>query len=268
MAVRDALSPSHCVMDCAAKEVDAGERIADRVRMSRLFVFLVAFGACMWLGNAPRVDARCAVQGLVPRVLTPTSARIPRDGGALVVGLVSGQENQEMPTGLELLRGRRTQGLAAQTLAPGLVRFAAVSRLLPGSWTVPALGRDAAWAIGREPMPGVPTRPSVIELRRLEATGMSARRTPRTEVRATLEFPVPEGIVAVVTHWGEAGAPAAWMPAIVGQREIVIWQEAARCQVEAPGTVPPPEGEGAVGRIAFVDRFGQMSPPSAAAPLR
>ncbi len=260
---------SHCVMGCAARGVDASGRIVDRVLMSqRFFVWLVALWACMWVGNAPRADARCAVQGLVPRVLTPMSARIPRDGGALVAGLVLGQESREMPASLELLRGRRSQPLVGRILAPGLVRFESASRLLPGSWTIPTLGRDVAWTVGREPMPGVPTRPGVVELRRLEATGMSARRMPRTEVRATLEFPVPEGIVAIVTYWGEGSAPAAWVPAIVGQREIVIWQETARCEAEVPGTLPPPEGESVVGRIAYVNQFGQISPPSTSVPLR
>lgn len=157
--------------------------------------------------------------------------------------------------------------LAPRTLAPGLVRFESVSRLLPGRWTTSLVGHDAAWTVGRDPMPGVPTRPGVSELRRVAATGISARRAPRTELRAQLEFPVPEGVVAIVTHWDEQETAAAWMPAIVGQREVVIWQEAARCEAVAAGTLPPPEGERVTGSIAYVDRFGQVSPLSAPIPI-
>lgn len=220
-------------------------------------------------GAAPPAAARCAMQGLVPRSLTPTTAALPRDGGGIVVGLRSAPgEDQPMPAGIQLSRGRRSQDLIARELAPGLVRFAAVSRLLPGTWTAAALGPTASLSVGRQPLPGVPTRPGVAEMRRVAATGMSARRTPRAEVRATLEFPVPEGIVAIVAYWGEDGPAAAWEPAIQGQREIVVWQEPARCQRAPEGTLAPPEGEGVVGRIAYVDAFGQVSPISAAVPVR
>lgn len=231
--------------------------------------WLVAVGLLVWVGVAERADARCAQSGLAPRVLTPTSASLPRDGGGIVVGMVSASgAGALMPAGVQLVRGRRSQDLVARELAPGLVRFAAASRLTPGTFSAPALGPTASIAVGRAPMPGVPTRPSVGELRRVAATGMSARRQPRTEVRATLEFPVPAGIVAIVTAWGEDGAPAAWQLAIEGQREVVVWREPGRCETAPEGMAGPPEGEGVVGRIAFVDAFGQISPFSAPVALQ
>lgn len=234
----------------------------------RRLSILVGACLCLWAGSALRAEARCAMQGLVPRMLTPTTSSLPRDGGGIVVGLRSSSgATQEMPAGIQLTRGRRSQDLVGRTLAPGLVRFAAVSRLLPGTWSVPALGPTTSMSVRWQPMPGVPTRPVVTELRRVAATGMSVRRTPRVEVRATLGFPVPAGIVAVVTHWGEEGAAAAWEPAIQGQREVVIWQEPGRCQTSPEGTMPPPEGD-ASARIAFVDTFGQVSPLSVAVPVR
>lgn len=231
--------------------------------------WIVALGLLAWAGAVERADARCARVGLSPRALTPVTTSLPRDGGGIVVGMVSASGAEApMPAGVQLVRGRRSQDLVARELAPGLVRFAAVSRLLPGTFSAPALGPTATITIGRTPLPGVPTRPVVSEMRRVAATGMSARRQPRTEVRATLDFPVPAGIVAIVTAWGEEGAPAAWQPAIQGQREIVVWSEPGRCQSEPEGTVGPPEGEGIVGRIALVDAFGQVSPFSAPAPVR
>lgn len=233
----------------------------------------IAVLACvwMWASSTARVDADCATQALVPRVLTPTTVAIPRDGGGIVVGMrpASQAASAEMPAAVQLTRGRRTQELVARVLAPGLVRFAAVSRLTAGQWTAAALGPNAALTVGRrDPLPGVPTRPVVTELRRVAATGMSARRAPRTEVRATLEFPVPAGIVAIVTYWGDEGAAAsAWEPVIQGQRDVVIWQETPECEVDPAGRTGPPEGA-AMGRIAYVDQFGQVSPPSAPVAIR
>ncbi|UJR81667.1 hypothetical protein [Sandaracinus amylolyticus] len=241
-----------------------------RLRAVSSFVVLASLVWTVAAGFSTRADARCAPQGLAPRVLTPVTASLPRDGGGIVVAMVgsSGGQDVAMPSGVQLVRGRRTQDLVARELAPGLVRFAAATRLTPGTFNAPALGPTSSIAVGRTPLPGVPTRPSVTELRRVAATGMSSRRTPRTEVRATLEFPVPAGIVAIVVGWGEDGAPAAWQPAIEGQREVVVWSEPARCASAPEGTIAPPEGEGASGRIAFVDAYGQVSPFSAPVPLR
>lgn len=210
------------------------------------------------------------MQGLVPQRLTPTTVSIPRDGGGIVVALRSASRaTQEMPAGVQLTRGRRTQDLVGRALAPGLVRFASVTRLTTGTWTAAALGPDASVIVGRrDPMPGVPTRPVVTELRRLAATS-SGRSAPRTEIRATLEFPVPAGIVAILTYWGDEGAaPAAWEPVIQGQRDVVIWQQTPACESDPAGRTGPPEGPTTTARIAYVDQFGQVSPPSAPVAVR
>ncbi|MDQ3031167.1 MAG: hypothetical protein M3Y87_02025, partial [Myxococcota bacterium] len=135
--------------------------------MLRRLSILVVACLCMWAGSAPRANARCAVQGLVPRMLTPSTSSLPRDGGGIVVGLRSASgATQEMPAGVQLSRGRRSQDLIAQTLAPGLVRFSAVSRLRPGRWNATALGPTTTMTVSRQPLPGVPTRPVVTEMRR------------------------------------------------------------------------------------------------------
>jgi hypothetical protein len=90
--------------------------------------------------------------------------------------------------------------------------------------------------------------------------------TPRAEVRAQLEFPVPAGIVAIVTYWGESSAPAGWAPAIQGQTEIAVHREPDGCEPQIEGFVAPPEGT--VGRIAYVDLHGQLSPISESVPVQ
>lgn len=215
----------------------------------------------------PTAGADCAVQGLVPRMLTPSTASLPRDGGGIVVGMRgTAGAGSPMPASLAFTRGRRTQELVGQPLAPGLVRFAAVSRLIAGPFATTSLGAPMSLTISRAVLPGVPTRPSVREMRRVAATGMSASRTPRAEVRATLEFPVPAGIVAVLAYWGEQGGATSWQPAIQGQTEIVAWSEPGRCDAAPVGTIGP--SGGAVGRIAYVDAFGQVSPPSPSVPVQ
>lgn len=212
--------------------------------------------------------AECAATALVARMLTPTTTVLPRDGGAIVLGLRSAPGAAvPMPQSITLSRGRRTQSLLGTPIAPGLVRFAAVSRLVPGPFSAAGLGAPITLTIGRASLPGPPVRPSVREMRRVQSTVMSARGAlPHGEVRATLEFPVPAGIVAIVTYWGESGGAAAWVPAIQGQTEVMVWGEPARCETAIDGFVAPPEG--AVGRIAYVDAFGQLSPVSSSVPLQ
>ena len=107
-----------------------------RARMVGAFVVAALV---WWAGGAVVVDARCQVAQLGPRMLTPITAALPRDGGGVVVGLVNGSTGGAMPAGVQLTRGRRSQELVAQELAPGLVRFAPTARLLPGAWSAPKL---------------------------------------------------------------------------------------------------------------------------------
>src|SRR5262245_22487012 len=202
----------------------------------------------------PRAGAQCA-EALAPLMLTPATASIPRDGGGIVIGMRRRPgAARPMPPGINLARGRRTQSLMPQrTIAPGLVRFAAATRLTTGPFTTTDLGLgESTLTIGRGPMPGMPTRPSVREMRRVAAAGMSATSTPRMEVRALLEFPVPAGIVAILSYWGESETPGWWRPAIQGQTEIPVWTEADVCDPMPEGSSGPPS-EAPTGLLAYVD---------------
>lgn len=135
------------------------------------------------------------------------------------------------------------------------------SRPALGVWTLHGLGPDASVTIGRAPMPGVPVRPSVRVMRRVAATGLSASQTPRVEVHADLAFPVPVGVVAAIVTWNTDAQPSGWARAIVGQNEMVVFAEAAHCAQVPAGWQSPPSGT-LIARIAWVDRLGQVSPPS------
>jgi hypothetical protein len=235
----------------------------------RVLVALVVGCVCLSTGASPRrASAECAVQALVAEMLTPSSATLPRDGGAVVVGLRSrpAPAPRPLPSSIPMTRGRRAQELVGTEIAPGLVRYAAQTRLTTGSFTTAVLAAPATLTIGaRTPLPGQPTRPALRDLRRVAVT---SARGQHAEIRGGLEFPVPEGIVALLIYWGETGtAPASWVPATQGQTEVLIWAERSGCDAGPPPGSTPPPASGGVGRIAYVDAFGQISPPSNAVPV-
>jgi hypothetical protein len=213
-------------------------------------------------------EGACAAPHWVARPLTTLSTIFPRTGAALVVALENDASGAlpgaELPA-LSLVRGRRTTyPLAPLPIAPGLFRVPFAPRATRGIWTLRGLGADTTLTVGVSAMPGVPVRPEVREVRRVAATGLRAGATPRLEVRALLGFPVPEGTVAATVSWDTNAEPSAWGRVVAGQTEIVVFVEGGSC---APGWAGPPEGP-TTARIAWVDRFGQVSPASDAVTLQ
>jgi hypothetical protein len=220
-------------------------------------------------GLASRADAECAAPHWAAHPLTTLGQTFPRAGAGFVVAMdvdMSGSLATADPPPVTVTRGRRTSWpLAGVAIAPGLFRYPFDTHVTRGAWVLHGLGPDTNMTIGFSGvLPGVPVRPAVREIRRVAATGMGASAgVQRVEVRANLEFPVPEGVIASIVTWNTDGTPAAWGRAAVGQREIVVYAEPGRCQSVAPGWTPPPEGT-LVARIAWVDQFGQISPASEA----
>lgn len=238
------LSPARLVLVCAA----------------------LACGVLGLVGASARAqtgDGACAV---VPhwaaRPLTTLSTIFPRTGAAFVLVLEPDTNGTlpgaELPA-ISLVRGRRTTyPLAPVAIAPGLFRVPFAPRATRGIWTLRGLGADTTLTVGASAMPGVPVRPEVREVRRVAATALRTGSTPRVEVRALLGFPVPEGTVAATVSWDTNAEPSAWGRVVAGQTEIVVFVEGGSC---APGWAGPPDGP-TTARIAWVDRFGQVSPAS------
>jgi hypothetical protein len=233
------------------------------VALAVVVVALVS-GVGLERASAERAVAPCTPSGTVTRSLSAVSAPLPRDGGAFVVAI---EPDRAAPSGtmdpptVSLVRRRTTLALVATPIAPGLFRLTMPSRPALGVWTLHGLGPDASVTVGRSVMPGIPVRPSVRVMRRVAATGLSASRAPRVEVHADLEFPVPQGVVAAVVTWNTDAQPSGWARAIVGQNEMIVFAEAASCDPVPPGWQSPPSGT-LTARIAWVDRLGQVSPPS------
>ncbi len=232
------------------------------MKSHRLSITLVLCLAVLAIG-AP-ASALIALANYRPVLLTPVTASVPRSSGALVAGVrADGLASSPAPVtfeGVHVTRGRRIDvALQPIPIGPSLVRLVPASALRPGSYTLAGLGDPVSITVGRGPMPGVPTRPAVAEIRRVAAVHDG---TTAVELRARLGFAVPTGIVAVLSYWGDATEPSVWSPAVLGQTEVVLYTApTARTGSLPPGFVTLPDGPLAV-RIAYVDQFGQRSPIS------
>lgn len=238
--------------------------MSPRRGLASVLSFLVLLALAV---SAPHAHAECAAPRWAAHVLTGLSTTFPRTGGSIVIAmdldLTSGtQSSAEPPAGLNVTRGRRTTWpLAVVPIAPGLFRVPFDAHVTRGIWTLHGLGPDARLTIGAAALPGVPVRPAVHDVRRVAAAGMGSAGTQRIEVRANLDFPVPEGVIASIVTWNTDATPAAWARASVGQREIVLYSEPSRCASAPPGWTAPPDGL-LVAHVAWVDTLGQVSPAS------
>lgn len=191
---------------------------------------------------------------------------MPREGGALVAALRLGEPGTAAPAasfeGAAMSRRRTSLPLGVVALAPGLVRLVPSGPLSTGPWTVHGVGPDTEITVGRAALPGAPVRPAVHAMRRVAATG-GAGSTPRTEIRAILDFPVPPGIVAMLVHWNGETSPSTWTRAVLARTEVVVYAEPDPCDDIPDGTRPPPETGPLTVSLAFVDELGQVSPISA-----
>lgn len=224
---------------------------------------LLALSA-LHLGSAA---ADCASTHPVPALLTPITAAMPTSSGALVAGFRSeGGTGTLSFDGVRISRRRTTVSMQAIEIAPGLVRLVPVTTVRPGTYSLEGLGAPTDLTVGRGPMPGAPVRPALSGVRRVASASVSSRGIS-VELRATLGFAVPTGIVAILAYWGEATTPSAWARGVIGQTEVVLFSNPDRCAALPPGFTPPPaEGPLSV-RIAYVDQFGQISPISDPAPV-
>jgi hypothetical protein len=234
------------------------------MKQRHLISILLAVVSALILASP--ATALIALANFRPVLMTPVTASIPRSSGALVAGVrADGLASSPTPVtfeGVHVTRGRRIDvPLQAIPIGPSLVRLVPASALRPGAYTLAGLGDPVTITVGRGPMPGMPTRPAVAEIRRVAAVHDGATAV---ELRARLGFAVPTGIVAVLSYWGDAAEPSVWSLAVVGQTEVVLYNApTAHTGSSPPGFVALPDGPLSV-RIAYVDQFGQRSPISEA----
>ncbi|MCB9597119.1 MAG: hypothetical protein H6719_30625 [Sandaracinaceae bacterium] len=221
------------------------------------------FIACLALASAALAqDGECPEATFQPRLLTPPALRIPRDA-ALVVGLVDGGTFQDLPP-VSLTRGRRDMALTREPIAPGLFRLRPSSSRIYGQWQLTGVPGATPLVFARSALDPVPIAP---QLARVEQYLVASGAGSRTEVRAHFQFPIPEGVVAAVVFWGDDPQPDGFVPTVATAQELVVYSRTGDCaHLPAGGSGPPDEGDVAV-RVAFVGRYGALSPRSEPAPL-
>lgn len=208
--------------------------------------------------------APCEDAGLRMQLLTPSAGRVPR-GGGLVLGLEPGGPPGAAPTveSLTLKRGRRRgNALRAEPLAPGLYRLTPEGRVYGGRYQVDGLEAAGDVIFDRSRMPPPPPAPRLEEVHRYLRTSLV---DTRLEVRGSFAFPIPERVVAIVSYWGEDDEADGFVRAVPTARDALIFTSRVGCGSSLAGaTAPPEEGQA---RVAFVDAFGQVSPPSEPRPI-
>lgn len=223
---------------------------------------LAPFAACLVLASAAFAqegdDAPCPEATFSPRLLTPPALTIPRDA-ALVVGLVDPGTFRALPP-ISLVRGRRETATVREPIAPGLWRLRPDARRIYGQWQLSVVPGATPLVFGR---PGIGPPPIVPRIERVERYLVAGADGSRTELRAHFAFPVPETVVAAVLFWGDDAQPDGFAPTVATAQELVLYAQRGRCPRLPQGATPPP-ASGTV-RVAFVGRYGQVSPLSEAA---
>ncbi|HJL14909.1 MAG TPA: hypothetical protein RMH99_04595 [Sandaracinaceae bacterium LLY-WYZ-13_1] len=223
-------------------------------------VILVATGSLALAqedGAGADGEASCPAPTFSARLLTPVAGRVPRDA-SLLLALVPGGSLSGLPDGLQLRRGRRrTIALQREEIAPGLYRLTPDTRRIWGRWNVEGVQGEPRIRFSRPGLPATPTTPRVSRVERYRVVSSEGSRV---ELKAHFEFPIPEGVVAVISHWGTDDEPDLWSQAVATQNAAVLWSSSGECDPLPPGASAPPR-EGSV-RVAFVDRYGQVSPIS------
>lgn len=228
--------------------------------MSRHGILISLLGLVVASVAMAQDEPSCPEATFRAQLMTPVAGRIPRDA-SLVVGLFAGGEATGLPA-ITLTRRRRELALVREAIAPGLFRLRPDTRRLSGRWDLQGVEGNPRLIFGR---PGAGAAPPAPRLERVERYLVAGAEGSRAEVRAHFAFPIPEGIVAVVSYWGDDDDADLFVRATPAIRETVLFASSGRCPALPEGASAPPE-TGAV-RVAFVDRYGHLSARSEPRPL-
>lgn len=206
---------------------------------------------------APAAEAKCAVMGLKPSVLTPSGATVAPDGG-LVVGAIDADDDAAdsgdpaSQTGWRLRLGSRVASPTLVPLAPGLVLYK-----LPPSTKDAQLTDDKRATVGSVTVgASTPTLPAP-KLKQLAHESRLGRR-PFGRVTIELAGPAPDGAIAIVLADAK-GKPRSWGKVVKGEK--LRGYDRSRCRVLANETVESKPGD----RVTafWVDASGRKSALSA-----
>ncbi|MBS1122697.1 MAG: hypothetical protein H6Q90_4925 [Deltaproteobacteria bacterium] len=227
-------------------------------------MFRIAFVIAILAWCSSVATARCAMWGLVPRVVTPAETEIPSDGGIVVAavpdphGKLDSGDAAVVPT----WRYRSTTANPQiETLAPGLAVYRAA-----GATGTELQDGDGAKLVRVKPIRGQRVRLPA-PLVRTVTIDSSIGRGLATRVDVDLAV-IPSGAVAIVLADAK-GAPRSWgmihrlSPAELATTKrpmAVTVYESRRCIPLPNGTVPSQLGDKVV--TYFVDEAGRTSSTS------
>jgi hypothetical protein len=206
---------------------------------------------------APPAEAKCAMWGLSPSVLTPAKdglyangfvvAAINTESGRLDPGDAANQPGWRIRTGSVIENPTRV------TLAPGLVLYQ-----LSGGPTVELLD-DKQKVVGKIHVTK-DKRAMAFAAPKVKRITHDARqgRKPSMDVIAELDGPLPADVLAVVIVDAK-GKAMSWGRAEVGKSTVNVHEE-RRCQAMPNGTVAPKPGDKVT--LFFVGEGGQKSASS------
>ena len=218
-----------------------------------------AFAAFLLCALAPAADAKCAMMGLEPSVITVSGATIAPDGGILV-GAIDAQGGATDPgdaasqAGWRLKLSTRAVQPTLVPLAPGLVLYK-----LPTDAKGADLIDDKRASVGSVVIgPKIPLL-AAPKLRRITYDSGLGRR-PFAVVSIELDGAAPAGAVAIVIA-DAVGKARSWGRIEAG-KTTQRGYDRSRCRVLANGTVESKTGERVT--VFYVDASGRKSAASKA----
>jgi len=95
------------------------------------------------------------------------------------------------------------------------------------------------------------------------AQTQNARWSPTTSVDAELDAAPPDDVYAVIVYDATSGTALSWRDIHgLGLTTVTLYASPGRCNTLPPNMQAPTQGESV--QLAWVDRFGRLSPKSSA----
>lgn len=205
----------------------------------------------------PDADAKCAMMGLAPQVMTPTGAAIAKDGGILV-GVID-ERDGELETGDAAHQPGWRIKVGSQASEPKIVSLA------PGLavYKLPADAKDAVLIDHKRATIGsvtlAATAPAALVAPKIKKATYAARGGKRPFANLDIELDkAPQGGLAIVVT-DAAGKPRSWGKLEAG-KSTVRGFELRRCRVLPNGTIESKPGDQI--KVFLVDASGRKSPLS------
>lgn len=205
--------------------------------------------------------AKCAMPRLEPEVLTHAADAIPLGGGVLVGWRTSTDWDKPMFDGDPAVNKawrfalrRRAIATTVKPLAPGLAVYTPRKRI-GGKLTLAKVG---TFTFSRRKGTFDAAAPAVKAVR---TTSADRGRWRSVETVVELDAAPPGGALGLVVY-GAGQGPITWGVADASSTTITVFDDDGRCEVHPPEMRAPVAGEKV--EVAWVDRFGRLSPRSPA----